>query len=32
MPNSRPIDESFLANFGAVGAGEVRGGIKKLPD
>jgi len=32
MPNSRPIDESFLANFGAVGAGELRGGIKKLPD
>lgn len=28
MPNSRPIDRAFIANFGAVGAGEIRGGIK----
>ena len=28
MPNSRPIDQSFLSNFGAVEAGAVRGGIK----
>lgn len=28
MPNSRPLDPRFEANFGAVGAGEVRGGFK----
>ena len=28
MPNSRPLDPRFKANFGAVGAGEVRGGFK----
>jgi hypothetical protein len=27
MPNSRPIDQSFLANFGSVEAGAIRGGI-----
>ena len=27
MPNSRPIDESFRKNFGAVEAGAIRGGI-----
>ena len=27
MPNSRPIDESFRANFGSVEAGTLRGGI-----
>lgn len=30
MPNSRPIDQSFLSNFGAVEAGAVRGGIKAV--
>ena len=29
VPNSRPIDEAFLSNFGSVKAGAVRGGIKK---
>jgi len=28
MPNSRPLDPRFEANFGAVGAGEVRGGFR----
>ena len=28
MPNSRPLDPRFKANFGAIGAGEVRGGFK----
>ena len=28
MTNSRPLDPKFEANFGAVGAGEVRGGFK----
>lgn len=28
MPNSRPLDPRFAANFGATGAGEVRGGFK----
>ena len=28
MPNSRPLDPRFAANFGAVGAGEVRGGFR----
>lgn len=28
MPNSRPIDQSFLTNFGSVEAGTIRGGIK----
>ena len=28
MPNNRPIDPRFMANFGAVGTGEVRGGFK----
>ena len=27
MPNSRPLDQSFLANFGSVEAGTIRGGI-----
>lgn len=27
MPNSRPIDSRFEANFGATGAGEIRGGF-----
>ena len=27
MPNSRPLDSRFAANFGATGAGEVRGGF-----
>tara|TARA_B100000963_G_C22448859_1_gene590129 strand:- start:281 stop:814 length:534 start_codon:yes stop_codon:yes gene_type:complete len=30
MPNSRPIDQSFLSNFGAVEAGAVRGGIRAV--
>lgn len=28
MPNSRPLDPRFAANFGATGAGEVRGGFR----
>ena len=28
MPNSRPLDPRFKANFGATGAGQVRGGFK----
>lgn len=28
MPNSRPLDPRFAANFGATGAGEIRGGFK----
>jgi len=28
MPNSRPLDPRFAANFGATGAGEFRGGFK----
>lgn len=28
MPNSRPLDPLFEANFGATGAGEVRGGFR----
>ena len=28
MPNSRQIDQAFISNFGAVGAGELRGGIR----
>lgn len=28
MPNSRPIDSRFGANFGATGAGELRGGFR----
>ena len=28
VPNSRPLDESFRANFGAVEAGAVRGGMQ----
>ncbi|MDA1067142.1 MAG: TauD/TfdA family dioxygenase [Verrucomicrobia bacterium] len=28
MPNSRPLDPRFADNFGATGAGEVRGGFK----
>ncbi len=27
MPNSRPLDPRFAANFGATGAGEIRGGF-----
>jgi hypothetical protein len=30
MPNSRPLDESFRANFGSVEAGSLRGGIRSL--
>ena len=30
VANSRPIDNSFLSNFGAVGAGEIRGGIRQI--
>ncbi|MDF1825400.1 MAG: TauD/TfdA family dioxygenase [Verrucomicrobiales bacterium] len=28
MPNSRPLDPLFAANFGATGAGEIRGGFR----
>jgi hypothetical protein len=28
VPNSRPVDESFRANFGAVEAGAIRGGMQ----
>lgn len=28
MPNSRPIDPMFAGNYGATGAGEIRGGMK----
>ncbi len=28
MPNSRPLDSMFEANYGAVGAGEIRGGMR----
>ncbi len=28
MPDSRPLDPRFAANFGATGAGEVRGGFR----
>lgn len=28
MPNSRPLDPRFEANFGATGAGEIRGGFR----
>ena len=30
MPNSRPLDEAFRANFGAVEAGAWRGGIHPI--
>ncbi len=30
MPNSRPLDNSFLANFGSVKAGSLRGGIRSI--
>jgi hypothetical protein len=30
MPNSRPLDDSFQANFGAVEAGSLRGGIRSF--
>ena len=30
MPNSRPIDPRFEANFGATGAGELRGGFRAV--
>jgi hypothetical protein len=29
VPNSRPLDEAFKANFGSVEAGSVRGGMPK---
>ena len=32
MPNSRPLDEAFRANFGAVEAGALRGGIHRIVD
>lgn len=28
VPNSRPLDPSFAANYGATGAGEIRGGMR----
>ena len=28
VPNSRPLDPMFKANYGAVGAGEIRGGMR----
>lgn len=28
MPNSRPLDPRFEANFGATGAGQIRGGFR----
>jgi alpha-ketoglutarate-dependent taurine dioxygenase len=28
MPNSRPLDPMYKANYGAVGAGEIRGGMQ----
>ena len=28
MPNSRPLDLAFLANYGAIEAGAIRGGMK----
>ena len=28
VPNSRPLDPLFLDNYGAVGAGEIRGGMR----
>jgi hypothetical protein len=28
VPNSRPLDPLFLDNYGAIGAGEVRGGMR----
>lgn len=28
MPNSRPLDERFAANYGATAAGAIRGGMK----
>lgn len=28
IPNSRPLDPAFAANFGATGAGEIRGGFR----
>jgi hypothetical protein len=30
MPNSRPLNEAFRANFGSVEAGSLRGGIRSL--
>ena len=30
MPNSRPLDRSFLENFGSISAGAVRGGMKAI--
>ena len=30
VPNSRPLDESFRANFGATEGGAIRGGMKPL--
>ena len=30
MPNSRPLNEAFRANFGAVEAGALRGGIHPI--
>ena len=29
VPNSRPLDPLFLDNYGAVGAGEIRGGMRR---
>ena len=28
VPNSRPLDPAFAANYGATGAGEIRGGMR----
>lgn len=30
MPNSRPLDRAFLANYGAIEAGALRGGMKPI--
>ncbi|MFT4547700.1 MAG: hypothetical protein ACI9MB_001647, partial [Verrucomicrobiales bacterium] len=30
VPNSRPLDPLFLDNYGAVGAGELRGGMRAV--
>jgi len=31
VPNSRPLDPLFADNYGAVGAGELRGGMRQKP-
>ena len=32
VPNSRPLDPRFAANFGATGAGALRGGMQPASD